>query len=84
MPCAALEAGFDHSPQDGRYYFHCFNHKNESAVIHHGESYARTDMRIIPQDGEGNYPDPALCEWHYRQCVLMRIRAYTVNMAIAP
>jgi hypothetical protein len=32
---------------------------------------AETVMRTEPEE----YPDPVLCSWHYRQCVLARIRA---------
>ena len=32
-------------------------------------------MRTEPEE----YPDPALCNWHYRQCVLARIRAVAMG-----
>ena len=27
-------------------------------------------------------PDPVLCAWHYRQCVLKALRGYSVGMAV--
>ncbi|BGO99663.1 hypothetical protein NBRC10513v2_003890 [Rhodotorula toruloides] len=69
---------------NGRYSFHCFDYTDDEAAHLHGKSFAPSDMRVSKEDGESAYPDPELCRWHYRQCVLMRVRGYAVNMAIAP
>ncbi|CDR41023.1 hypothetical protein NBRC10512_003074 [Rhodotorula toruloides] len=68
--------------QNGRYFFHCFDYMDDEAAQLHGKSYARADMRVSKEDDESDYPDTELCRWHYRLCVLMRVRGYAVDMAI--
>ncbi|GAA5864157.1 hypothetical protein JCM1840_000720 [Sporobolomyces johnsonii] len=43
---------------------------------HHGKSFTEATMR------GGNPPDPKLCAWHFRQCVQMFVRGYSVQMAL--
>lgn len=68
--------------EDDAYYFHTF-HPTDKKVLRdcHGMAYKKADMRV--QD-PNDYPNPVLCEWHYRQCVMMRLRGYSVRMAKSP
>ncbi|GJN90424.1 hypothetical protein Rhopal_003435-T1 [Rhodotorula paludigena] len=63
-------------PKSGRYYFHAFNPKTTSIAEHIGKSFGPVELR--------NYapPDPRLCAWHYRQCVQMYLRGYSVEMQV--
>ncbi|GAA5986325.1 hypothetical protein JCM11641_002045 [Rhodosporidiobolus odoratus] len=59
-----------------RYYFHAFDATAPYIKSQHGKSFSTTDVRYLAP------PDPILCSWHYRQCVLKYVRAYSVGMAV--
>ncbi|CDR49838.1 RHTO0S45e00100g1_1 [Rhodotorula toruloides] len=61
--------------KDDQYFFHCFNAKKDFLVKHHGSSAKVADMRCLAP------PSPALCKWHYTQCVLKTVRGYSYGMA---
>ncbi|GEM10358.1 hypothetical protein Rt10032_c10g4375 [Rhodotorula toruloides] len=63
--------------KDDKYYFHTF-HPSDKQLLKdcHGKAYAKADMRVLEDE---DYPNPALCEWHYRQCVMMRLRGYSTS-----
>ncbi|GAA6020057.1 hypothetical protein JCM10207_006772 [Rhodosporidiobolus poonsookiae] len=62
--------------QDGKYFFVCFNAMKKVPRACHGKHFSTADCRTP------HYPDPKLCAWHFRQCVLKNIRGYSVRMAI--
>ncbi|GAA5872548.1 hypothetical protein JCM1840_004834 [Sporobolomyces johnsonii] len=62
--------------KDDTYHFIAFDARHPSLAERHGQSFTTALMR------REDPPDPALCAWHFRQCVQKAVRGYSVGMAI--
>ena len=65
--------------QDGIYYVHFFVAKPGSVRRqYHGKALGPDRFRGRIEDR----PDPRYIEWHYRQCVMARVRGFASGMEI--
>jgi len=65
--------------QNEVYYVHFFDRDLPGADDFHGKAIHSTRFHTR----SSKHPDPRLINWHYRQCVMARIRGFASGMEIA-
>ena len=60
------------------YYVHYFDRNLPGADRYHGKEITHARFRSRPS----KFPEPRLIRWHYKQCLMARIRGFAVNGGI--